>query len=114
MQQIPGESSQQREERERKASETIPAELAHVSKLVLAPLAGSLGNKRLLIVADGALQYVPFHALPEADGTNQVLYSSMKLCTCHRFRLSQQSCLKREKENQQQTPSLFSLILSLK
>jgi len=73
MQQIPGESSQQREARERKASETIPAELAQVSKLVLAPLAGSLGNKRLLIVADGALQYVPFHALPEADGTNQVL-----------------------------------------
>ena len=73
MQQIPGESSQQREARERKASETIPAELAHVSKLVLAPLAGSLGNKRLLIVADGALQYVPFHALPEADVTNQVL-----------------------------------------
>lgn len=73
MQQIPGESSQQRETRERKATETIPVELEEVSKLVLAPLAGSLGNKRLLIVADGALQYVPFHALPEGDGTNQFL-----------------------------------------
>ena len=73
MQPIPGESSQQREARERKASETIPVELAQVSRLVLAPLAGSLGNKRLLIVADGALQYVPFHALPEAIGVNQVL-----------------------------------------
>jgi CHAT domain-containing protein len=67
MQQIAGESAQQREERERKASEAVPPETAEVSKLVLAPLAGSLGTKRLLIVADGALQYVPFHALNDPD-----------------------------------------------
>ena len=69
MQQIAGESVHQREERERKASEAIPAETAEVSKLVLAPLAGSLGSKRMLIVADGALQYVPFHALNDPDST---------------------------------------------
>lgn len=69
MQQISGESVRQREERERKASEAIPAETAEVSKLVLAPLAGKLGSKRLLIVADGALQYVPFHALDDPDPT---------------------------------------------
>ncbi len=69
MQQIAGESIHQREERERKASEAIPVETAEVSKLVLAPLAGSLGNKRLLIVADGALQFVPFHALNNPESS---------------------------------------------
>jgi CHAT domain-containing protein len=32
--------------------------------MLLAPVANQLGNKRLLIVGDGALQYVPFAALP--------------------------------------------------
>ncbi len=33
-------------------------------QLILAPVANQLPNKRLLIVADGALQYTPFAALP--------------------------------------------------
>ena len=35
-----------------------------LSQMLLQPVAGQLGNKRLLIVSDGALQYVPFAALP--------------------------------------------------
>nr|MBA2733881.1 CHAT domain-containing protein [Acidobacteriota bacterium] len=35
-----------------------------LSKMLLAPVAAQLGTKRLLIVADGALQYLPFAALP--------------------------------------------------
>lgn len=35
-----------------------------LSKLVIQPVAALLGNKRLVIVADGALQLVPFQALP--------------------------------------------------
>jgi CHAT domain-containing protein len=38
---------------------------AQLSQMLLAPVAPQLGNKRLLIVADGALQYIPFAALPE-------------------------------------------------
>jgi len=34
-----------------------------LGKLLLGPLAGQLGNKRLLVVSEGALQYVPFDAL---------------------------------------------------
>jgi CHAT domain-containing protein/tetratricopeptide (TPR) repeat protein len=34
-----------------------------LSRMVVGPLAGELNGKRLLIVADGALQYVPFAAL---------------------------------------------------
>ena len=37
---------------------------AELSRMILGPVAGLLANKRLLIVADGALQYVPFAALP--------------------------------------------------
>lgn len=37
---------------------------AVLSDMVLGPAAGRLGSKRLLIAADGALQYVPFAALP--------------------------------------------------
>ncbi len=39
---------------------------ATLSRQVLQPLANELGNKRLLIVADGSLQYVPFAALSAA------------------------------------------------
>ena len=35
-----------------------------LSRMVLGPVAARLHEKRLLIVADGALQYIPFEALP--------------------------------------------------
>jgi hypothetical protein len=35
-----------------------------LSRIVLDPVRGQLANKRLLIVSDGALQYIPFAALP--------------------------------------------------
>lgn len=37
---------------------------AELSRIVLGPAAALIGNKRLLIVTDEALQYVPFAALP--------------------------------------------------
>jgi len=45
-----------------------------LSQILLAPVAEQLGNKRLLIVSDGALQYIPFSALPlpETNGENVV------------------------------------------
>ena len=36
----------------------------NLSQMLLQPVAEQLGDKRLLIVSDGALQYVPFAALP--------------------------------------------------
>ncbi|HEY1217532.1 MAG: CHAT domain-containing protein [Bryobacteraceae bacterium] len=43
-----------------------------LSGMVLAPAASLLGNKRLAIVADGALQRIPFAILPPADGIREV------------------------------------------
>lgn len=42
---------------------------AALSRMVLGPAASLLGKRRLLIVPDGALQYVPFAALPEPPGS---------------------------------------------
>jgi CHAT domain-containing protein len=36
-----------------------------LSRMLLTPVASRLGKKRLVIVSDGALQYIPFAALPE-------------------------------------------------
>jgi CHAT domain-containing protein len=46
-------------------------EAADLSQMLLGPVAAQLGKRRLLIVADGALQYLPFEALPApALGSN--------------------------------------------
>jgi CHAT domain-containing protein/tetratricopeptide (TPR) repeat protein len=50
--------------RYRVSSEQAAAEL---SRMTLGPVAAELGRKRLVIVSDGALQYVPFGALPKPD-----------------------------------------------
>jgi CHAT domain-containing protein len=42
-----------------------------LSQMILAPVANKLGNKRLVIVADGALHNIPFAALADPDLTPQ-------------------------------------------
>jgi CHAT domain-containing protein len=39
-----------------------------LSKLVLAPVADSLGKRRIIVVADDVLHYIPFQALPDPAG----------------------------------------------
>ena len=39
-----------------------------LSRMLLDPIAGRLANKRLVVVADGALQYIPFGALRSSRG----------------------------------------------
>ena len=41
-----------------------------LSQMLLGPVASQIRNKRLLIVSDGALQYLPFAALPAPGSTN--------------------------------------------
>lgn len=64
---VPGESVEARAEREAKADAAMPGEVALLSKLLLGPLAGRLNTRRLLIVPDGALQYIPFQILLDPD-----------------------------------------------
>jgi CHAT domain-containing protein len=60
-----GESALQRQERIRQAEANLPAAAQSLSQTLLAPAAAQLANKRLVIVADGALQYIPFAMLPD-------------------------------------------------
>ena len=61
---VPNETFQQRKAREDQADKDYDEAAGALSKLVIAPIESELGQKRLVIVADGALQYVPFSSLP--------------------------------------------------
>ncbi len=61
------ETNAQRANRIAQADLQLPAAAAALSRMVLAPAAGQLGKKRLIIVADGALHFIPFGALPAAS-----------------------------------------------
>ncbi len=60
-----GESAPQKQDRITQAEAALPAAARGLSQILLGPVAAQLGNKRLVIVADGALQYIPFAMLPE-------------------------------------------------
>ncbi|MGZ5434627.1 MAG: CHAT domain-containing protein [Pyrinomonadaceae bacterium] len=60
---LPNESFQQQQERIRQADAQLPAAAAELGDLLIAPVQHRLGTKRLLIVPDGALHYIPFQAL---------------------------------------------------
>lgn len=67
--QVDGDSELRRQARMRRARAEYPAAAARLSDMILGPLAPLLHYKRLLVVSDGVLQYIPFAALP-APGTN--------------------------------------------
>jgi len=60
-----GEGVEQRRARLAQAEARLPQAAGELSRMVLDPVTSQLGTKRLVIVADGALQYVPFAMLPE-------------------------------------------------
>ncbi len=62
-----GGTQQQRQARVAAADAELPREAAELSRMILAPAAARLGEKRLLIVTQGALQLIPFAALPEPE-----------------------------------------------
>ena len=62
-----GETAAQRQERVNQAEAKLPAAALDLSKMIMTPAAAQLGNKRLIIVADGALQYIPFAMLPDPN-----------------------------------------------
>jgi CHAT domain-containing protein/Tfp pilus assembly protein PilF len=60
-------SARQAVEKIKLANSTEKPDLADLSRILLAPVAEKIQNKRLLIVASGVLQYVPFAALQSQD-----------------------------------------------
>jgi len=60
-----GESASEHQQRIAKSEAEYPKAAERLSSLILTPLKPYLTRKRLVIVADGLLQYIPFSALPD-------------------------------------------------
>ncbi len=57
------ETADEKRERVKKADAEYPKAAMALSQMLLGPVAGQLRQKRLLVVPDGALEYIPFAAL---------------------------------------------------
>ncbi len=57
------ETTDEKRERVRQADAEYPKAATALSEMVLGPVAGQLGRKRVLVVPDGALEYLPMAAL---------------------------------------------------
>ena len=66
---VPNETLEQRNKRLAEADSDYPAAALALSQMLLGPLVAELKSKRVLLVGEGVLQYVPFAALP--DPSNQ-------------------------------------------
>jgi CHAT domain-containing protein len=64
------EGPDQRRKRLQQIDAAYPEASAELSRMLLGPVASELKDKRLLIVGEGVLQYLPFAALPE-PGVNR-------------------------------------------
>jgi hypothetical protein len=67
----PGDTEAKYQARIKEAKESYWPQAAVLSRMLLGPAASQLGGKRLLIVADGTLQYLPFGALPTPEMERQ-------------------------------------------
>jgi CHAT domain-containing protein/tetratricopeptide (TPR) repeat protein len=77
------ESRAEQKTRLAQSAAAYPAAAAALSRMLLEPAAPLLGHKRLVIVADGILQYIPFNALPEPGRTNSDPQSPEPLIVSH-------------------------------
>ena len=66
---VRGQGARPKAARSKEASGEYRATAIGLSRTLLGPVAGQLGKKRLLIVADGMLHYIPFGALPDPNRT---------------------------------------------
>jgi len=69
------ETAAQRQARIEQADSNFENSAAALSKMILAPVIAEIGKKRLVVVADGALQYMPFAALkdPRSSGATPLI-----------------------------------------
>ena len=80
---VPSETLAQRNQRLAHAELDYPQAAANLSRMLLAPLAAELKQKRLVVVAEGVLQYLPFSALPAPgpEGAGQPLVIDHEIVT---------------------------------
>jgi CHAT domain-containing protein len=67
------ESPEQRQRRIADADAQFQKSSADLARMIIVPAAAEFGAKRMVVVADGALQYVPFAALPVPGSTRPLI-----------------------------------------
>jgi CHAT domain-containing protein/Tfp pilus assembly protein PilF len=112
---VEGETERQREKRWANADAQYAKFAARLSQAVLGPVAGLLEQKRLLIVSDGALQYIPFAALPiPKTKTQMVVAVNAPLALEHEIvnlpSASVLAELRRERINRVEPPKLVAVL----
>ncbi|HKG59609.1 MAG TPA: CHAT domain-containing protein [Pyrinomonadaceae bacterium] len=70
---VPKETLEQRRQRLELADAEYAKASATLSRMILGPVAAELKDKRLLIVSDGILQYIPFAGLPNPSDTRALI-----------------------------------------
>jgi CHAT domain-containing protein/tetratricopeptide (TPR) repeat protein len=66
-----GETLREKHARQAREKTEFDQAALELSRMILGPVAGKLGKKRLLIVGDGILQYIPFGVLPAPETERQ-------------------------------------------
>ena len=69
--QVKFETPEERRQRIATADREYRDEAARLSTILLGPAVGLIGSKRLVIVGDGALEYVPFPVLPDPSNVEK-------------------------------------------
>ncbi|HEV7844024.1 MAG TPA: CHAT domain-containing tetratricopeptide repeat protein, partial [Pyrinomonadaceae bacterium] len=73
--QVKFETADERRARIAKADEEYAKAAGVLSQMVLGPVATESGRKRLMIISDGALQYIPFAVLPVPESLESGVWS---------------------------------------
>ena len=102
-----GETPVARSERVRQADQAYRDAARAVSRMLLDPVAAHIGGKRLLIVAEGVLQYLPFGALPE-PGADAPLVAAHEIVTAPSA--SVVAVLRQEAARHQPAPKLLAVL----
>jgi len=110
----PKETPPARAARVRQADEAFFSAAAKVSSMLLGPAAAQIGNKRLLIVGEGVLQYLPFAALPEPTPDGAAQANPSPLIAKHEIitvpSASVVAVLRRETAGRKQAPKTLAVV----
>ena len=90
------ETAEQRKARIEQADGEFKRAATELSRMILAPAAAEFGSKRLVIVADDALQYVPFAALPVSNQPLIVRHELVSLPSASAFAVQRANLANRE------------------
>ena len=90
------ETRAQRNARIAQADRDFQAVAGELSRMILAPVAGEFGAKRLVIIADGVLQYVPFAALIVSNQPLILRHEIVSLPSASAFAVQRENLANRE------------------